>query len=209
MMMHQWQALLEQPLEFVGTASLAVCFPSSPDAVQLSALRKLPRFRERLLRLLLSGHGLQAPANLPQPAIEELPVLLLAPRDFKRFARLCGAIVHGTTLSREIRGNVVSQLRDLLGNDVFVQALAHRGLGSAADLLRQPGELLEIIDRDGARCVWAWLQAQPTSFQPWLRLRFSELQQPDPAPLSVIPPEALTIVRRAAVSLQQPAERRA
>lgn len=201
--LQQWQGLIGQPLDFVGTPPLAACFPDNPGSAQLGALRKQPRLQSRLLRLLLSSHQLQAPDSLPLPDAVDLPVLLLPPKAFKRLPRLCGAILHSSTLSREIRGDVVNQLRDLLGSEVFALALANRALGSGADLLRQPAELLAAIDRDGARCIGAWLQAQPGALRPWLCLRFTELQT-EGEPVSPAPAaNARAIVRRAASSLQQ------
>ncbi|WLH14893.1 type III secretion protein [Pseudomonas hefeiensis] len=201
--LQQWQSLIEQPLDFVGRQPLAACFPDNPGSAQLDALRKQSRFQARLMRLLLSRHDLQAPGSLPLPDAVDLPVLLLPPKTFKRLPRLCGAILHSSTLSREIRGDVVNQLRDLLGSDVFALALAHRALGSSADLLRQPTELLEAIDLDGARCIAAWLHAQPAPLRPWLRLRFAELQtEGEPVtPSSAV--NAVAIVRSAASNLQE------
>ncbi|MBT2297577.1 type III secretion protein [Pseudomonas fluorescens] len=200
--LQQWQGLIEQPLDFVGTHALAACLPDNLDSTPLSALRKQPRFQARLIRLLLSRHDLQALSDLPHPEVDDLPVLLLPPRAFKRLPRLCGAILHSTTLSREIRGDVVNQLRDLLGGDVFALALANSAQGNCADLLRQPSELLQAIDVDGARCMAAWLHAQPVPLRPWLRLRFAELHaEGEPvAPASVA--NALAIVRSAASNLQ-------
>lgn len=201
--LQQWQGLIGQPLDFVGTQSLAACFSDNPGSAQLGALRKQPRFQARLLRLLLSSHELQAPDSLPLPDAVDLPVLLLPSKAFKRLPRLCGAILHSSTLSREIRGDRVNQLRDLLGSEVFALALANRALGSGADLLRQPAELLAAIDRDGARCIGAWLQAQPAALRPWLCLRFTELQT-EGEPVSPAPAaNARAIVRRAASNLQQ------
>lgn len=201
--LQQWHNLIEQPLDFVGTPPLAACFPDDLGSAQLSALRQQPRFQARLIRLLLSRHALQAPGHLPLPDVDDLPVLTLSPEAFKRLPRLCGAIVHSTTLSREIRGDVVNQLRDSLGSDVFALALANRALGGGADLLRQPAELLEAIDHDGGRCIAVWLSAQPVPLQPWLRLRFAELPDESAPVGSTSAANAQAIVRSAASNLQQ------
>jgi hypothetical protein len=190
-----WQRLLEQPLDFVGVERLVACFPALVSPEQLGGLRKQQRFQSRLLQLLTSHFQLPALGFSAQPEPLDLPVLLLAPDTFKSLPRLCGAVWHSATLSREIRGDVVSELRRLLGNEVFTQALARRALGGAVDLLRQPAELLEAIDRDGAACVSAWLQAQPAELRSWLALRFA-----DPGVHDVQVPGALNIVRSVAAS---------
>lgn len=196
-----WQSLLDQPLSFIGAEHLMACFPANVSPQQLAALRHQERFQERLLRLLMSHFGLQALELSAQPDPLDLPVLLLPAQTFQELPRLCGAVWHASTLSREIRGDVVSELRRLLGNEVFALALAHRGAGGAADLLRQPAELLEVIDRDGAACVSAWLRAQPAELRQWLSLRFDDPQVHD---LQI--PGALDIVRSVAASRTRPAE---
>ncbi|NVZ80138.1 type III secretion protein, partial [Pseudomonas gingeri] len=44
-------------------------------------------------------------------------------------------------------------------------------LAGAADLLRDPAELVAAIERDGQTCVAAWLHLQPESLKGWLSLR--------------------------------------
>lgn len=197
----QWRELLEQPLEFVRAEHLAACFPEALSVEQLQAFRDAPRFQERSLKRVMSHFNLQPLAAVPEPDAQDLPVLLLAPETFKRLPRLCGAIWHGATLSREIRSDVVNQLRQLLGSEVFTAALANRPLAGAADLLRQPAELLDAIDRDGAACVTAWLHAQSPALQSWLRLRFE-----DPAIQDAQKPVDLNIIRSAAATLAEPVE---
>ena len=178
------QALLDSPLFGVrwrwnATTSLA-----------------LPRFRPRLEQLLVNHYQLVPIAHLVTPSAADLAVLLLSPAQFSRLPRLCGAIWHASTLSREIRREVVNELREGLGAEVFSQALAQRQLGGAADLLREPSELIEAIDRDGQGCVAAWLHAQHADLQGWLRLRFAF-----PKGHSARLPRDLEIVQAAAASL--------
>lgn len=171
-LLERWQGLIAEPLQFVRGPSLGACFTDElPDEV-LHAMQAQPRFRKRLERLLVSHYHLAPLEQLVTPTVADLPVLLLSPAQFARLPRLCGAIWHGATLSREIRRDLVNELREGLGADIFVQALALRQLGGAADLLREPAELIEAIDRDGHGCVAAWLHAQQADWQGWLRLRF-------------------------------------
>lgn len=196
----QWQALLQQPLAFVERRRLVECFPEDVTAERVAALAGEARFESRLLALLMQHFQLQPLAQAPLPVAQDLPVLLMAPDAFKRLPRLCGAIWHGATLSREIRSEVVNQLRQRLGNDVFTLALAHRTQAGAADLLRQPDELVAAIDHDGALCVSAWLQAQPPLLRDWLRLRLF-----DPAVHDGRTPVDIRIVRSLASTLARDA----
>jgi len=194
--LERWQGLIAEPLQFVRGPSLGACFAADlPDDV-LHALQGQPRFRQRLEQLLVSHYQLAPLAQLVTPPVSDLPVLLLSPAQFARLPRLCGAIWHGATLSREIRRDVVQALREGLGAEVFVQALALRQLGGAADLLREPAELIEAIDRDGNGCVAAWLHAQHADWRGWLRLRFDF-----PKGYSARLPRDLEIVQAAAACL--------
>jgi hypothetical protein len=166
-----WQDMIEQPLAFVADRCVRECLPAELDERHYRALRNAPRFNARLLQLLASRFDVPTSALQTPPHDEDLPVLLLSAAQFQRLPRLCGAIWHSATLSREIRSHAVNQLRGALGNEVFAQALAHRSLAGAADLLRQPADLVQAIDRDGAACVLAWLQQQPAELAAWLRLR--------------------------------------
>ncbi|MCF5230483.1 type III secretion protein [Pseudomonas sp. OE 28.3] len=192
----RWQGLIAEPLQFVRGPSLGACFAAElPDDV-LQAMQAQPRFRPRLQQLLVKHYQLAPIEQLVTPLAADLPVLLLSPAQFARLPRLCGAIWHGATLSREIRREVVNELREGLGAEVFVAALALRQLGGAADLLREPVELIEAIDRDGLGCVAAWLQAQHADWQGWLRLRFDF-----PQGYSARVPRDLEIVQAAAACL--------
>jgi hypothetical protein len=200
-----WQKLVEQPLAFVEARRLRECWPQTLTDQQ-HALCSAPRFQSRLLQLLMGHFHLQQLAQIPSPTEQDLPVLLLSPGDFMRLPRVCGAIWHAATLSREIRSDVVNQMRALLGAEVFALALAHRSLAGAADLLRQPADLVEAIDRDGGSCVAAWLQAQPAALRDWLRLRLPMPQLGNPQ--ASVPQTAmdLDIVRHAAATFDQFAE---
>jgi len=193
-----WQGLLEQPLSFVRPQHLRDCLPDGLSDQQRTALRNTPRFHDRLLRVMTGHFNLPPLAQTSSPHDSDLAVLLLPPAAFKTLPRLCGAIWHSATLAREIRSEVVTQLRELLGSEVFATALAHRALAGAADLLRQPADLVQAIDRDGASCIAAWVQQQPADLRAWLALRL-DLPVADGSPIGA----GVEIVRRAASTSNQ------
>jgi hypothetical protein len=195
---HAWQALLDQPLSFVRLHCVGECLPTPVSDRQLATLRNTPRFHDRLLRLLTTRFELTPLNQTPWPHEDDLAVLLLPASAFQGLARLCGAIWHAATLSREIRSDAVHQLRNELGNEVFTTALTLRSMAGAADLLRQPADLVQAIDRDGAGCVAAWLQAQPVELRAWLRLRY-EVPPFDEAMIT----GGAQIVRRAVLTLDR------
>lgn len=165
-----WQTLCADPLGFVHRQALLDCLGDGPEPLREHVLAQ-SRFRQRLLARLMQHYGLQPLAQLPTPEEGALAVLRLAPGAFARLPRLCGAIWHGATLAREVRGPVLQQLREQLGSGIYEQALAARALAGAADLLREPAALVAAIDQDGAACVSAWLHSQPDALRAWLLLR--------------------------------------
>ena len=177
-----WLGLIEHPLDFIDKCHLRECWPQPPTDQQQAMVYAQPRFQARLLDQLMHRFDLPELALLPPPDEQDLPVLLLSPEAFKRLPRLCGAIWHAGALSREIRSHRVKALRDALGSEVFTTALAHRSLARDADILRQPAELLDAIEHDGASCVAAWLQHQPPGLRDWLRLRLDAVQFDSPYP---------------------------
>lgn len=195
-----WQTLREQPLDFVRPEALAACLGEGPEQWREQVLGH-PRFRERLTHLMLAFHELQPLEQVPPPDAATLAVLQLPALRFARLARQCGAIWHAATLAKEVRGEVLQQLRERLGQGVYEQALAHRELAGAADLLREPNALLAAIDQDGAACLSQWLQAQPEALRAWLQLRF-ELPSTKPVGPAVNP----AIVGVAARALLAPEE---
>jgi hypothetical protein len=120
---------------------------------------------------LMEHFRLQPLSRIASPAEADLKVLLLTEAQLARLPTLCGAVWHGATLSREIRGEVLGRYRQALGAQAMRLALALRHLAGAADLLRTPAELVAAIERDGAACMNAWLTAQPEPLRDWLRLR--------------------------------------
>lgn len=187
----QWQHLLARPLDFIAREHLIECFCGAVTAEQLQSLQHSPRFQERLLRLVMLHFNLPTLNAMPVPDERDLPGLLLASSTFERLPRMCGAVWHAATLSREIRKEAVTELRHALGNDVYALALANRDLAGAADLLREPARLIEAIDHDGRLCVGAWWRSQSLPLQHWMCLRL-----PGPGTDETRLPRDIDIVRR-------------
>jgi hypothetical protein len=186
----QWQTLIAQPLAFVAAEQVRTSLANLAPAAQFHRLLQLPRFAPRLLDLLMLRRQLSPLGSLPIPDDRDLTVLLLTTERFTQLPRLCGAVWHASNLSREIRSEAVTQLRTALGAEVYAQALAYRHLAGAINLLREPEQLVEAIDLDGAACVNDWLQSQPAALRAWLTLRLPEFAE-GPARL----PKGADIVR--------------
>jgi hypothetical protein len=190
-----WLALSAEPLAFVRPQVLTACLAAAP-AQWHSQLLALPRFRDRLIEHVHATHGLQPLASLAPPSASALAVAQLAPERFAQLSRLCGAIWHSATLAREVRAEVQQRLRQQLGDNLYALALAHRPLGGAADLLRDPDALVLSIDQDGAACLSQWAATLPQALRAWLALRITL-----PALQTGAPPINPAIVAAAAQSL--------
>jgi hypothetical protein len=206
LLMAQWQTLTDQPLSFVREQAVSECFERPVSAEQMAALRGSRRFDQRIEQRLAEHFHLQPLNRVPAPDVADLTVILLTEADLLRLPKLCGAVWHAATLSREIRSEVVNQYREALGVDTLNLALRMRQLAGAADLLRTPAALLDAIERDGAACIGAWLAAQPQSLREWLQLRLDPALQSgvhDPRQVMVVRSVASDIAAAGQVSLEK------
>ncbi|TBU83155.1 type III secretion protein [Pseudomonas daroniae] len=191
-----WRALLAQPMQFVAEECLEAALLGAVPRERVIDLARQPRFEARIGGLLASYYGLEPLASVGQIADDDLPVLLLSRQRFARLALSCGACQHADFLAREIRGPVVQKLRAHLGDEVYDLAVSWREPVVGQQAIIEDDALLAAIDRDGQRCVDAWLAAQPAPLQAWLRLRFDLA-----APLSTGGAEDIQRVRQVACAL--------
>ena len=167
----RWADAHARPLSLLDPSHVQACFAEEVSPTEIEALCLNPRFQPRLVDVVRTHYGLPVLTTVPDPAAEDLPVLLLSADAFAQLPHLCGALWHSAALGREIRRDAVEHLRGALGTGVFTLALMHRQWSGAVDLLRQPAELLAAIELDGARCLQAWLDTQPAGLRAWLKLR--------------------------------------
>ncbi|XXF08584.1 type III secretion protein [Pseudomonas sp. D2-3] len=197
-----WRMLLARPITFVAGDCLEAALLGAVPRERVLELIEQRRFEARLGELLLSYYGLQPLSGVGEVADDDLPVLLLPPSTFTRFATTCGACRHAVALAREIRGPLVQQLRERLGDATYDLAIGWREAAAGAPMMMTGDALLAAIEEDGQRCVAAWLAAQPPALQAWLRLRFGLA-----APLSSGSAEDIQLVRQVALAINDPAER--
>jgi len=197
-----WRMLLARPLAFVARDCLEAALLGALPRERVLELIEQRRFEARLGELLVSYYGLQPLSGAGEVADDDLPVLLLPPPAFAQLARTCGACRHAAALAREIRGPLVQQLRERLGDATYELAIGWRESQAGTPVLMSADALLAAIEADGQRCVEAWLAAQPTALQDWLRLRFGLA-----APLSSGSADDVQLVRQVALAVHEPAER--
>lgn len=197
-----WRALLDRPITFVARDCLEAALLGALPRDRLLELIEPRRFEARLGELLVSYYGLQPLASVGEVADDDLAVLLLPPSAFTQLASACGACRHAVALAQEIRGPLVQQLRERLGDATYDLAIGWRETPASPPTLMTGDALLAAIEADGQGCVEAWLAAQPTALQAWLRLRFGLA-----APLSSGSGDDVRLVRQVALALNDPAER--
>ncbi len=197
-----WRALSAQPVGFVAQDCLEAALLGAVPRDRLDELIRQPRYEARLGELLASYYGLQPLSDVGEVADEDLPVLLLPPPVFAQLAMTCGACRHAHSLAREIRGPLVRQLRERLGDATYDLAVGWHDAKAGAPTRLDVDALLTAIEEDGQRCVETWLAAQPTPLQAWLRLRFGLA-----APLSSGSGDDARLVRQVALALDGHAAR--
>ncbi|TLX58656.1 type III secretion protein [Stutzerimonas nosocomialis] len=161
---------LADPGAWLPAERLADCFGGALSPEQARELAGQPRFRPRMAQLLAEHFALASLEQALDGAPEDLQALFLSPAARARLPRLCGAVLHGATLAREIRRERVTRLQQHLGSELFTFAVTHRALGRAASVLLDVESLVAAIDRDGDACVAAWLQTLEPAVQGWARL---------------------------------------
>ncbi|WP_416637102.1 type III secretion protein [Pseudomonas sp. OHS18] len=197
-----WRMLLARPMAFVARDCLEAALLGALPRDRGLELIGQRRFEARLGELLVSYYGLQPLGSVGEVADDDLAVLLLPPPAFSQLAIACGACRHAVALAREIRGPLVQQLRERLGDATYDLAIGWRETPASTPMLMTGDALLAAIEADGQRCVEAWLAAQPTALQAWLRLRFGLA-----APLSSGSGDDVQLVRQVALAINDPAER--
>ena len=197
-----WRALLAQPIGFVAEDCLEAALLGAMPRDRVGELIRQRRFEARLGKLLVCYFGLQPLSDVGEVADDDLPVLLLSPPVFAQLAMACGACRHAHALAREIRGPLVQQLRERLGDATYDLAVGWQDTRVGAPALLSGDALLAAIEGSGQGCVEAWLAAQPAPLQAWLRLRFGL-----PAPLSSGSGDDVRLVRQVALALDGHAAR--
>ncbi|SHM34453.1 hypothetical protein [Phytopseudomonas punonensis] len=194
--------LLARPMAFVARDCLEAALLGALPRDRVLELIEQQRFEARLGELLVSYYGLQPLSDVGEVADDDLPVLLLPPPAFSRLVSACGACRHAVALAREIRGPLVQQLRERLGDATYDLAIGWRETPAGTPMLMTGDALLAAIEADGQRCLEAWLAAQPPALQGWLRLRFGLAE-----PLSNGSADDVQLVRQVALAINHPAER--
>lgn len=169
-------------------------------AALIERLRACPRLRPRLARVLV------APPPLDGEETGEGAGALaerLTECDPEELARLAGAVWHANALKLVISGKAVAELVQRIGPHARAFGLRNAALAVAEEAVAtEPAELAQAIERDGLRCLGAWLARVPAETRARLLLRL-----PPASPAELVDGDAAGLVRAPAIMARVLAER--
>ena len=199
-----WQAWCDAIVHYLQPRHLAVTLGLPAEAATVADVIERRRFAARIRALVQAEHGLVAPADLPIPASDDLPAIVLAPDAGPRLVHDCGAIALGRALAQEVRAPQVAALREALGEQAYALALKHRELAAPAEVsIADPGALTPIIQRYGRAAIRAWAATLDEPLARWLALGWLgpvyEQMGDTSSPSAAI--DGVAIVRAASVAL--------
>jgi YOP proteins translocation protein K (YscK) len=143
------------------------------------------RFRDRLSELLAKTYALSGDVKADALSESARRLLLASGDDLMALVRRFGAIYWARAIASAIESSAVVALKEVLGDDNYAAALAHRALAGPDRALPD----LEALDADitaaGLRCLAGWCSVQPAWIAQRIRLKVAngtELDGPVTAP---------------------------
>lgn len=171
-----WERFARLAAGIAHPSHVAALFDGAVDEETAGRLARHPRLVARASALLERRLALPAAAP-PAGAVDRL-IALSSPDRLAALARQAGAVCWAKAIAREIRSERVAALKEAIGQDAYVAALAHRSealtddIRSSPEAPAGPQTLGEAVERDGNACLAAWLLTQSEGVARRVRLRF-------------------------------------
>jgi hypothetical protein len=180
---HQWATFRSQPAAYAHPRWIARAFADVIDEGTAAKLRQDKRFWERLSVVLRETYTLSDSTDaLSEPARR---LILGSSADLAAWVRRFGAVYWARAIAGVIESKAVVALKEMLGDDIYAAALAHRELAGPDRVLPDAEQLDAAITSAGLRCLAAWCSSQPAWIGQRLRLKLrdgAELDEPVAAP---------------------------
>jgi hypothetical protein len=124
-----------------------------------------PRFKDRLIALMASRLG-----DIGNLHHEQARILAMHADELSDLSHRAGCTWHAGSIVRIIDGASRNLLVSLLGTNNYEAALAHIGLQPPDAAILTPEEIAGAVLVDGAACLAAWCELQPSAVAARLRL---------------------------------------
>lgn len=143
------------------------------------------RFRHRLSGMLAEVYGLSNDFGDDPPSDQCRRMARASSADLMRSIRQFGAVYWARAIVGAIESTAVVALKQMLGDEAYAAALAHRDLAGPDSSLPGREELDHAVTSAGLRSLAAWCARQPTAIAQRIRLKLPDNPELDGP---VVPP---------------------
>lgn len=174
-----------QPAAYAHPRRIVRAFDGLINDDIASELLQEERFRDRLSTLLVKAYALSDEIGADPLSESGRPLVLAARADLMDWVRRFGAVYWARAIAGVIESSAVVALKEVLGDDTYAAALAHRALAGPDRRLPEHETLDAAITSAGLRCLAGWCSIQPAWIAQRIRLKVpdgTELDEPVVAP---------------------------
>src|SRR5215470_2383267 len=175
----RWQTFRSQPAAGAHPRRIVHVFDDVISDEVASKLVEDGRFRHRLSALLVETYGLSDDFGAHPPSDQSRRVALASSADLARSVRQFGAVYWARAIVGAIESSAVVALKQMLGDEAYAAALAHRDLAGPDNLLPAREALDQAVTSAGLICVAAWCARQPPAIAQRIRLKLPEYPELD------------------------------
>ena len=180
-----WRGLFPQVAVYAHPRRIVDAFGGAIGDDVATRLAEEQRFRDRLSALLAETFALSEDFGDGVPSDATVRLGRASSADLSRLVRQCGAVYWARAVVGVIEAKSVVTLQQVLGDDAYAAALAHRDLAAPDPTFPAPDDLDQAVSAAGLRCLAAWCALQPPAFAQRMRLKFPDRAELDNA---VAPP---------------------
>jgi hypothetical protein len=166
----QWATFRSQPAAYAHPRRIAGAFANAIDEGVASKLAAERRFWDRLSVVLGETYELSDGSGAPPPEPTRR-LILASSADLMGWVRRFGAVYWARAIAGVIESKAVVALKEALGDETYVVALAHRELAGPERALPAPEQFDAGILSAGLRCLAAWCNTQPAWIAQRIRLK--------------------------------------
>lgn len=176
-----WQTFRSQPAAFAHPRRIVHAFDGRIGDDIAAKLAEDGRFRHRLSALLADAYALSDDFGDDPPSGPSQRLALASSADLARSVRQFGAVYWARAIVGAIESNAVVALKQVLGDEAYAAALAHRDLAGPDGWLPGREGLDQAVTSAGLRCLAAWCAQRPPAIAQRIRLKLAnnaELDDP-------------------------------
>src|SRR5215475_841611 len=176
-----WETFRSQPAMGVHPRHIVRAFGGVISDDIASKLAEEGRFHHRLSALLTETYALSDDFGTDPPSGPMRRLALASGSDLTRLIRQFGAVYWARAIVSAIESSAVVALKQMLGDEAYAAALAHRDLAGPDGSLPDQIILDQAVTSAGLCCLAAWCSRQPLAIAQRIRLKLPDNPELDGA----------------------------